>query len=118
MDYDLNYEVPLSHRARLSPEGVPGRTGDSACARPCMWLDANTDALRPVLTGAFVVPVISTQLLDSRVPQAQDVAMATRRHTTNNKLRYFGGGGGSIDVPLGLERQSVREAKIVSPTGK
>ena len=25
---------------------------------------------------------------------------------------------GSIDVPLGLERQSVREAKIVSPTGR
>ena len=70
MDYDLNYEVPLSRRARLSPEGVPGRTGDSACARPCMWLDANTDALRPVLTGAFVVPVISTQLLDSRAPRA------------------------------------------------
>ena len=25
---------------------------------------------------------------------------------------------GSIDVPLGLGRQSVREAKIVSPTGR
>ena len=84
MDYDLNYEVPLSHRARLSPAGVSGRTGDSACARPCMWLDANTDALRPVLTGAFVVPMISTQLLDSRVPQAQDVVVTTRRHIIIN----------------------------------
>ena len=93
MDYDLNYEVPLSHRARLSPEGVPGRTGDSAYARPCMWLDANTDALRPVLTGAFVVPVISTQLLDSRVPQAQDVAVTTRRHIVINYATGGRGGG-------------------------
>ena len=69
MDYDLDYEVPLSRRARLSSEGVPGRTGARAHARPCTWLDASTDALHSVLTGAFVVPIISTQLQDSQAPQ-------------------------------------------------
>ena len=45
----------------------------------------------------------------------KDVAMTTRRHI--NKLHYMGRVG-SVDVPLGLGRQSVREAKIVSPTGR
>ena len=45
----------------------------------------------------------------------KDVAVTTRRHI--NKLHYMGRVG-SVDVPLGLERQSVREAKIVSPTGR
>ena len=61
--------------------------------------------------------------LNYEVPRATDpecrlkgVAVTTRRHI-KNKLHYLGRVG-SVDVPLGLGRQSVREAKIVSPTGR
>ena len=67
-DYDLDYEEPLSRSARLSFGGVPGRTRASAHARLSTWLDASTDAMCPVLTGAFVVPIISTQSRDGRAP--------------------------------------------------
>ena len=41
----------------------------------------------------------------------------------NGVLKWNGSGGRgrggiAIDVPLGLERQSVRQAKIVSPNGR
>ena len=83
---------------------VLGRTGVSAHARPCTWLDASTDALYPVLTGTFVVPTIYTQKPDSRVPQAEDVVIATRNYIT---IIVYATRGGRPDVPLGLDRQSV-----------
>ena len=66
MDYDLDYEVPLSRSARLSFRDVPGRTRASAHARLSTWLDASTDAMCPVLTGAFVVPILKDVVLTTR----------------------------------------------------
>ena len=44
--------------------------------------------------------------------------MIKRRMKFRMLRRFQQQKGGSIDVPLGLERQSVRKAKIVSPTGR
>ena len=74
---------------------VLGRTRVSAHARLCTWLDASTDALYPVLTGTFVVPTIYTQKPDSRVPQAEDVAIATRNYIAI--IVYATGGGRGVD---------------------
>ena len=94
-----------------------GRTGVSAHARLCTWLDASTDALYPVLTGTFVVPTIYTQKPDSRVPQTEDVAIATRNYIA---IIVYATGGRGVDQMsrLDLIGDLYRQAKIVSPTGR
>ena len=97
-DYDLDYEEPLSRSARLSFGGVPGRTRASAHARLSTWLDASTDAMCPVLTGAFVVPIISTQSRDGRaaytwgMTEGCGIDHTAWRLVYKCTLTYMGGG--------------------------
>lgn len=70
-------------------------------------------------TGHTSGRTMLTYDLDYETPRATDPEdRLEENHTApNNKLHYMGRVG-SVDVPLGLGRQSVREAKIVSPTGR
>ena len=85
---------------------------DDTRGEPEMRIDVRVGAIR-----CFSAPQSrSASLLDSRAPQAQDVVITTRRHMI--VINYTAGRVGSIDVPLGLARQSVRKAKLVSPIGR
>ena len=78
--------------------------------------DGSLDSIRHLFTDQRLQ---LTYDLDYETPRATDPEdrLAEDHMAPNNKLHYMGRVG-SVDVPLGLGRQSVREAKIVSPTGR
>ena len=61
------------HRSRAARRTGAGESTlyELLLTRPCVWLDANADALCLVLTNAFVVPTISAHTRDGQAPYSK-----------------------------------------------